>query len=262
MLGALTITLNYSMKFSLITVTLNSGKTVRNTFDSVLKQTYSDFEYILVDGISRDNTLDLINEYDSKFNGRLQWISEKDDGLYDAMNKGFSMATGDIIGIINSDDVLADPAAIEKVVKCFERDEMIDAVYADLYYVAQNDISKIVRHWVSGEQRSFAKGWHPAHPTFYVKKEIYHKYGTFDLDFKFAADFELMLRLIEKYHIKLHYLPEPLVRMRLGGTTSKNLSNIRKGNIECINAFKKNNIPVSRFYPLFRLLPKLKQYFQ
>ena len=114
MLGALTITLNYSMKFSLITVTLNSGKTVRNTFDSVLKQTYSDFEYILVDGISRDNTLDLINEYDSKFNGRLQWISEKDDGLYDAMNKGFSMATGDIIGIINSDDVLADPAAIEK----------------------------------------------------------------------------------------------------------------------------------------------------
>ena len=184
------------MKFSLITVTFNSGQTIRNTFDSVLKQTYSDFEYILVDGSSKDNTLDLINEYVLKFNERLRWISEKDDGLYDAMNKGFSMATGDVIGIINSDDVLADPAAIEKVVKCFERDETIDAVYADLYYVAQNDISKIVRHWVSGEQRSFAKGWHPAHPTFYVKKEIYHKYGAFDLDFKFAADFELMLRLI------------------------------------------------------------------
>lgn len=109
------------MKFSLITVTFNSGQTIRNTFDSVLKQTYSDFEYILVDGSSKDNTLDLINEYVLKFNERLRWISEKDDGLYDAMNKGFSMATGDVIGIINSDDVLADPAAIEKVVKCFER---------------------------------------------------------------------------------------------------------------------------------------------
>ncbi|WP_347048057.1 glycosyltransferase family 2 protein [Bacteroides fragilis] len=249
-------------KLTLVTVTCNSRHTLYDTINSVLQQTYPYIEYIIIDGASTDNTVGVIKQYEHDFNERLRWISEKDDGLYDAMNKGFSMATGDVIGIINSDDVLADPAAIEKVVKCFERDETIDAVYADLYYVAQNDISKIVRHWVSGEQRSFAKGWHPAHPTFYVKKEIYHKYGTFDLDFKFAADFELMLRLIEKYHIKLHYLPEPLVRMRLGGTTSKNLSNIRKGNIECINAFKKNNIPVSRFYPLFRLLPKLKQYFQ
>lgn len=148
------------------------------------------------------------------------------------------------------------------MIKCFESDTSIDAVYADLYYVAQNDISKIVRYWKSGGQRPFCKGWHPAHPTFYVKKEVYQRYGLFDLDFKFAADFELMLRLIDKEHIKLYYLPEPLVRMRLGGTTSKNLSNIRKGNLECINAFKKNGIKVSMLYPLYRLLPKIRQYFQ
>lgn len=250
------------LKFSLVTVTFNSAKTLRDTIQSVLLQTYSDIEYILIDGLSKDNTIDLIKEYEVMFGGRLRWISERDHGLYDAMNKGFQMATGDIVGIINSDDLLAEPTAIEKVVSCFKNHKYIDCVYADLYYVAQHDTSKIVRHWITGKQRSFSKGWHPAHPTFYVKREIYSKYGLFDLDFKFAADFELMLRLVEKEHIRLFYLPEPLVRMRLGGTTSKNLTNIRKGNIECLNAFRKNGIPVSVLYPFYRLLPKLKQYFQ
>lgn len=250
------------MKISLITVTFNSGGTLRDTIQSVLSQTYYDIEYIIVDGHSQDNTVDMIKEYEPLFHGRLKWISEKDQGLYDAMNKGFQMATGDMVGIINSDDLLAEATAIEKVIDCFEGHKDIDCVYADLYYVAQHDTSKIVRHWITGKQRSFSKGWHPAHPTFYVKREIYSKYGLFDLDFKFAADFELMLRLVEKEHIRLFYLPEPLVRMRLGGTTSKNLTNIRKGNIECLNAFRKNGIPVSVLYPFYRLLPKLKQYFQ
>ena len=250
------------MKISLITVTFNSGGTLRDTIQSVLSQTYYDIEYIIVDGHSQDNTVDIIKEYEPLFDGRLKWISEKDQGLYDAMNKGFQMATGDMVGIINSDDLLAEATAIEKVIDCFEGHKDIDCVYADLYYVSQYDTSKIVRHWITGKQRSFSKGWHPAHPTFYVKREIYSKYGLFDLDFKFAADFELMLRLVEKEHIRLFYLPEPLVRMRLGGTTSKNLTNIRKGNIECLNAFRKNGIPVSVLYPCYRLLPKLKQYFQ
>ena len=250
------------MKISLITVTFNSGGTLRDTIQSVLSQTYYDIEYIIVDGHSQDNTVDIIKEYEPLFDGRLKWISEKDQGLYDAMNKGFQMATGDMVGIINSDDLLAEATAIEKVLDCFEGHKDIDCVYADLYYVSQYDTSKIVRHWITGKQRSFSKGWHPAHPTFYVKREIYSKYGLFDLDFKFAADFELMLRLVEKEHIRLFYLPEPLVRMRLGGTTSKNLTNIRKGNIECLNAFRKNGIPVSVLYPFYRLLPKLKQYFQ
>lgn len=250
------------MKFSLVTVTYNSAQTLRDTITSVLSQTYQNIEYIIIDGLSKDDTVEIIKEYEPQFNGRMKWFSEKDYGLYDAMNKGFRLATGDVIGIINSDDLIAQPDAIEKVMKCFQSDDSVDAVYADLYYVAQNDTSKIVRHWVSGKQKSFAKGWHPAHPTFYVKREMYQKYGLFDLDFKFAADFELMLRLIEKEHIKLHYLPEPLVRMRLGGTTSKSFGNIKKGNIECIKAFKKNEIKVSVLYPLYRLLPKIKQYFQ
>lgn len=250
------------MKISLITVTFNSGGTLRDTIQSVLSQTYYDIEYIIVDGHSQDNTVDIIKEYEPLFHGRLKWISEKDQGLYDAMNKGFQMATGDMVGIINSDDLLAEATAIEKVIDCFEGHKDIDCVYADLYYVSQHDTSKIVRHWITGKQRSFSTGWHPAHPTFYVKRDIYLKYGMFDLDFKFAADFELMLRLVEKEHIRLFYLPEPLVRMRLGGTTSKNLTNIRKGNIECLNAFRKNGIPVSVLYPFYRLLPKLKQYFQ
>lgn len=250
------------MKISLVTVTFNSYRTLRDTIQSVLSQTYPDIEYIIVDGCSQDKTIDIIKEYEPLFDGRLKWISEKDQGLYDAMNKGFQMATGDMVGIINSDDLLAEATAIEKVIDCFEGHKDIDCVYADLYYVSQYDTSKIVRHWITGKQRSFSKGWHPAHPTFYVKREIYSKYGLFDLDFKFAADFELMLRLVEKEHIRLFYLPEPLVRMRLGGTTSKNLTNIRKGNIECLNAFRKNGIPVSVLYPFYRLLPKLKQYFQ
>lgn len=250
------------MKISLITVTFNSGGTLCDTIQSVLSQTYLDIEYIIVDGHSQDNTVDIIKEYEPLFHGRLKWISKKDQGLYDAMNKGFKMATGEIVGIINSDDLLAESGAIEKVIDCFKDHKDIDCVYADLYYVSQHDTSKIVRHWITGKQRSFSKGWHPAHPTFYVKREIYSKYGMFDLDFKFAADFELMLRLVEKEHIKTFYLSEPLVRMRLGGTTSKNLTNIRKGNIECLNAFRKNGIPVSVLYPFYRLLPKLKQYFQ
>lgn len=250
------------MNFSIITVTYNSAATLRDTIQSVLTQSYPNIEYILVDGASKDNTVDIIKEYEPQFNGRLRWISEKDKGLYDAMNKGFRMATGDVIGIINSDDLLAESDAIGKVMRCFEENPDAEAVYADLYYVAQNDTSKIIRHWISGKQRPFRYGWHPAHPTFYVKREVYQKYGLFDLGFKLAADFELMLRLIDKYSIKLTYLPEALVRMRLGGATSKNFANIKKQNIECVNAFKKNGLKVSCLYPLFRLLPKLKQYFQ
>ena len=249
------------MKISLITVTYNSAMTLRDTIESVLSQSYPNIEYIIVDGQSQDSTLSLIKEYAPLFKGKLRWISECDHGLYDAMNQGFRLAAGDVIGIINSDDLLAEPTVIAKVMNVFREHPDADAVYADLYYVAQNDTSRIIRHWISGTQYSFKYGWHPAHPTFYVKREVYQKYGLFDLNFKFAADFELMLRLIEREHIKLIYFPEVLVRMRLGGTTSKNLTNIKKGNIECIRAFKKNGIKVSCLYPLFRLLPKLKQYF-
>ena len=146
------------MKISLITVTFNSSKTLRDTICSVLQQTYLDIEYILIDGMSNDETVDIIKEYEPRFGKRMCWVSEKDNGLYDAMNKGFRMATGDVVGIINSDDLLAESTAIEKVMKTFTDHRQADAVYADLYYVAQTDTSKIIRHWISGKQRPFKYG--------------------------------------------------------------------------------------------------------
>ncbi|NDW11795.1 glycosyltransferase [Bacteroides sp. 214] len=247
------------MKISLITVSFNSASTIRDTIESVLSQTYDDIEYIIVDGLSSDNTVAIIKEYEPLFKKKMRWVSEKDKGLYDAMNKGFTMATGDVVGIINSDDLLAEPDVIKKVMQIFNT-QNVDCVYADLYYVSQHDTDNIVRHWRSGEVRAFSKGWHPAHPTFYVKKEVYERCGLFNLKYKLAADFEIMLRLVERYKISMTYLREPLVRMRLGGATSKNIQNIIKGNIECYNAFKENGIPVSIFYPLYRILPKFKQF--
>jgi len=242
-------------------VSYNSDLTINDTIESVLLQTYNNIEYIVIDGQSIDNTLSIIKNYEQKFNGRMRWISEKDSGIYDAMNKGINLATGDIICFINSDDLFSDSHAIDKIVNLFIKNDKIECVYADLCYVASNNVNMIVRYWKTGNQRPFLKGWHPAHPTFYVKKRIYEKYGNFDLQYKLAADFELMLRFIEKENISIVYLPEPLVKMRLGGATSKNLSNIRKQNIECLNAFKKNNIKVSFLYIFYRLIPKLKQYF-
>ena len=149
---------------------------------------------------------------------------------------------------------------IEKVSTCFDNNPNTDAVYADICYVSQNDKDKVIRKWVTGEQRPFKRGWLPAHPTFYVKRSVYGKYGYFNLDYQLAADFELMLRFVEKYHIRLAYLEEPLVRMRLGGATSKSIHNVIKQNKECLRAFRENGLPVSPLYPLFRFLPKIKQY--
>ena len=246
------------MKISIITVAYNSVETLENTMESVANQTYSNIEYIIIDGGSGDGSLDLIKKYESHIS---KWISEPDNGLYDAMNKGVAMATGDVIGLINSDDLFCDNMALEKVMNVFKNNKYLDSVYSDLYYVSQNNIDKIVRHWVTGKKRPFQYGWHPAHPTFYIKKEVYKKYGAFDLSYKLAADFEIMLRFLEKYKISTHYLKEPLVKMRLGGETNKSLKNILNQNKECIRAFKENDSSVNIvIYPILRLAPKFLQF--
>jgi len=247
-----------NMKISIVTISYNSAKTIETTFMSVLQQTYSNIEYIVIDGGSTDNTLKIAKKYSEIIT---VLVSEQDNGLYDAMNKGISLATGDVIGLINSDDLFCDPDALNKVAKVFKKNKNLDSIYADLFYVSQQDINKISRRWVSGIQRKFKYGWHPAHPTFYIKKTIYDRYGLFDLSFKLAADFEIMLRFLDKHNISTTYLKEPLVKMRLGGETNKSFKNIYYQNIECLRAFDKNNIKVAKFfYPFFRIIPKFFQF--
>lgn len=243
------------MKLSLITVTYNSSKTLSDTLQSVLSQTYSDIEYIIVDGASKDNTVSIIKEYEPRFEGRMKWISEPDKGLYDAMNKGIRMATGDVVGILNSDDLYMDNKVLADIAAIF--DKQTDAIFGNLYFVDQNDVNQIVRVWKGTPYKSFKSGWHPAHPTFYVRREVYEKYGVFDTTFNVSADFELMLRLIEKHGIHTKYLDRYIVKMRMGGESTGSIKNIIRGNKNILRAFKKNGIKVSPLYPIYRLLPKM-----
>jgi glycosyltransferase involved in cell wall biosynthesis len=246
------------MKITILTVSYNSETTIEDTIKSVLSQSYQNIEYIIVDGGSNDDTINLIKKYENSIS---KWISETDKGLYDAMNKGIEMATGDVIALINSDDLFSNDDAIKKVASVFNSSSNLDSVYADLYYVSQFDTNNIIRKWVTGKQRKFKYGWHPAHPTFYIKKKIYEQYGYFNLKYKLAADFEIMLRFLEKHKISTQYLKEPLVKMRLGGETNKSLKNIQNQNLECIRAFKDNSLSVNLIlYPFVRLMPKLFQF--
>ncbi|MFC7347716.1 glycosyltransferase family 2 protein [Chryseobacterium zhengzhouense] len=247
------------MKISIVTVCWNSEKYLKTAIESVLNQTYKDIEYIIIDGLSTDGTLDIIKQYEILFDGRMKWVSEKDNGIYDAMNKGINMSSGDVVGLLNSDDFYTSDSALEKIVNCFI-EKKVDSVYANLYYVKELDTDKIIRRWKTGKIRAFKKGWHPAHPAFFVKKEIYEKYGNFNLNYRIAADFELMLRFLEKYFISTHYMNEYIVKMRLGGESNKSFENIKKGKDEILHAFKSNNIPVSFFYPYKRWMLKIYQY--
>ncbi|MES2838618.1 MAG: glycosyltransferase family 2 protein [Bacteroidota bacterium] len=248
------------LKISIVTVCYNSEKHIKSAIESVINQTYPNIEYIIVDGGSKDKTIDIIKSYGNKIT---KFISEPDKGIYDAMNKGLKMATGDYLAIINSDDFYINNTAIEDVVNELEK-QNTDSIFADLIYVNEENPDTEVRYWKQKPfvKNSFKTGWHPAHPTFIVKNEVYKKYGYFNLDFKLAADFELMLRFLEKYQISSCYLPKAIIKMRLGGATNKNLKNIYNQNIECYKAFKVNDISVSILYPVFRLLPKIKQFFK
>lgn len=243
------------MKISIITATFNSGSTLRDTMCSVLSQHYTDFEHIIVDGGSKDNTLEIVKELEPQYNGRLRWVSESDKGLYDAMNKGIRMATGDVIGVLNSDDFYASDSVLKNIaLKC--RD--FDAVYGNLDFIDINDSSKVVRKWRGSQHTpgAFFKGWHPAHPTFYARKTCFDKYGGFDITFNVSADFELMFRFIEKERISNSFLPMVMVKMRMGGESTGSLKRIIEGNKNILRAFKKNGFAVPPFYLIRRLAPK------
>jgi len=235
------------MKISIITVVHNNKATIQDAMNSVLSQEYDDLEYIVVDGASTDGTVEVIKDTVKRYPERsIEVISEKDNGIYDAMNKGIRLAAGDVVGLLNADDVYADNLVLKKVAGAFA-DPLIDSCYADLVYVDKFDMDKVIRYWKSCDYQDglFSKGWAPPHPTFFVRKKVYEKYGVFDLDYKLAADFELMVRFFAKYRIPSVYIPNVLVKMRLGGATNKSIVNIIKQNLEICRAGKKNNVYIS-----------------
>ena len=238
------IAIPYIMKISLITVTYNSGKTLAYSIESVLLQSYPDIEYIIVDGASKDDTVSIIKEYDPKFNGRMKWISEPDKGLYDAMNKGIRMATGDIIGILNSDDFFTSNEVLQKVVNAFHYDTELNAVYGDVHFVNPDNLDKCVRYYSSKVfNRSLMKlGFMPAHPSFYIRKECFDKYGLYKTDYKIAADFEFLLRVIYKNNIRTKYLPMDMVTMRTGGASTSGFESHKRIMKEHLRAFQENEV--------------------
>ena len=249
------------MKITIITVVYNNPM-IREALDSVLNQRLDagdELELIVVDGGSTDGTLDVLEAYRPRLGGLL---SEPDHGIYDAMNKGIKLATGNIIGMLNSDDLYRDGEVLASVVKAF-RSGKIEVVYGDLVYVQKDDPTQIVRYWQSEPYHSslFEQGWAPPHPTFFVRRDVYEQFGYFDLNYKIAADFELMLRFMKRQKVTWAYIPEILVRMRMGGHSNQSIKNIIRGNRECYDAFKVNKIPISRFYFIKRMFRRISQYF-
>ncbi len=245
-------------KISIITVTFSSAKTIEQTIQSVLLQDYEDVEYIIIDGQSTDETLSLIRKNPHKI---AHFVSEKDEGLYFAINKGIALATGDIIGILHADDFYTSDTVLTSVAQTFKINNA-DAIYADLFYVDKNNTDKIVRKWKSGNYKEgkFLWGWMPPHPTFFAKKEIYEKYGEFNTKLNSAADYELMLRFIHKHKIKLAYLPKFIVKMRMGGTSNASVQNRVNANKEDRKAWEINNLKPYFFTLTLKPLRKISQF--
>ncbi|HET9277842.1 MAG TPA: glycosyltransferase family 2 protein [Flavitalea sp.] len=245
------------MKISIITATFNSAKTIKDTLESVRAQQYSQVEHIIIDGLSSDDTLPIIHNYSNI----AVVISEKDSGIYDAMNKGIRLASGDVIGILNSDDMYADKDVLDEVAEIF-LDDHVDACYADLQYVDEKDTSKLVRHWKSGSfsKNSFLYGWMPPHPTLFLRRRVYEKVGLFNLSLKTAADYELMLRIFVRHDFNIRYLPRVIVKMRSGGASNASLKRRIDANKEDRLAWKINNLKPYFFTLYLKPIRKIFQF--
>lgn len=216
-----------ALNVSIITVCFNSSNTIRNTIESVLTQTYKNIQYIIVDGCSNDGTVDIVKNYEEKFiNSGIKylWLSEKDNGIYDAINKGIKMASGDIVGILNSDDYFYDNNVLQDIVRALNKN-LVDCIYGNLIYVDHRNNNRISRKWISKEFENglFEKSWTPAHPTFYCRRSMYEQYGLYRIDFKIAADVELMYRFLVKHSIRSFYLDRVMVVMRKGGVSNRGI---------------------------------------
>ncbi|RPD51616.1 MULTISPECIES: glycosyltransferase family 2 protein [Chitinophagaceae] len=251
------VTAQRPLRITIITVTYNSSHTIADTLESVKAQQYENIEHIVVDGASTDNTIDIVRSYEHVS----KYISEKDMGLYDAMNKGVQLATGDIIGILNSDDVYAHPHVLSHVAEIFTR-EQTDTLYGDLDFVDPDNLDKVVRSWRSGKfsRSNFHFGWMPPHPTFFVRREVYEQTGLFNLSLRSAADYELMLRILFKHQYKTSYLKEVLVKMRVGGMSNGSWRKRLKANIEDRMAWKMNDLRPYFFTLYMKPMRKLFQF--
>jgi len=246
------------MKVSVITATYNSEATIRDTLKSVQDQSYSNIEHIIVDGLSKDKTLEIVKEFDA-----IKVVSEKDNGIYDAMNKGIALATGDIIAILNSDDFYATNEVIEKVVMAM-KETKADTVYGDLKFVDPEKTTKVVRTWIAGDynKECFLYGWMPPHPAFFVKSELYKKFGNFDTSFKCSADYELMLRFLFRNNVSTHYINEVFVYMRTGGQSNISIKGRIAANREDHKAWRKNNLNPKFYTTILKPIRKIEQFFR
>lgn len=244
------------IKISIITVTYNRAHIIKNAIEGVLRQKYKNYEYIVVDGASSDNTIEILKEYEPKFEGRLRWISEPDKGIYDAINKGIKMATGDVVGIVNSDDYFHRDDALYVVAKTFENKE-VKAIYADERVVGENgktlyyDRSNYFRTWM------YRIGLMPGHASFYAKKYLFEKYGYYKINYKITADYELMLRFAYINHVEMKYIPEDLLSFRTGGVSTQ-LSQKKLLHNEQVRACRENGLfciqPMIWIKYLFKIL--------
>ncbi|MFT4224763.1 glycosyltransferase family 2 protein [Dysgonomonas sp.] len=248
------------MLVSIITVTYNSAATLKDTMRSILAQTYGNIEYIIIDGKSQDETINIIKEYEPLFSGRLHWISERDGGIYDAMNKGIAMSTGDVIGFLNSDDFYSSDDVIETFIRELELSG-VDAVYGNIHYVKENNLNRCVRYYSSAnfQRWKMRMGWMPPHPSFYCRRSTYEKYGTFDCSFEIGADFENLLRLIFVNRILTKYVPINCVTMRIGGVSTSGLSSHRQIFKDHMLAYKKNAVYSNYILESLRYIEKFLQ---
>ena len=247
------------MKVSIITVSYNAEKTIENTINSVLKQSYNNIEYIIIDGNSKDSTMKIVNRYKGSIT---KIVSENDKGIYDAMNKGIKISSGDIIGILNADDVYFNDNVIEKKISVFKNNKKINGCYSNLIYISKYN-KKIVRNWISEKflYKKIKYGWTIPHPTLFLRKQVYKDYGLYDLNFGNAADYEFILKIILDKEIDIEYINFFSVKMLTGGSSNKSIKNIFLQNIKILNALDKHNIRYSKFsFFTYKILNKFKQY--
>ncbi|MDW2402521.1 glycosyltransferase family 2 protein [Vibrio sp. 1262-1] len=247
------------IKVTVITATWNSEATIADTLKSLASQSYSNIEYLVIDGASKDGTLDIVKEQGDRVS---KLVSEQDKGIYDALNKGIAMATGDVIGFLHSDDLFADADVVSKIAQAFE-DSSVDAVYGDLDYVSKENTERVIRRWVSGHynRKNIRNGWMPPHPSFYMRRAHYQRLGGFDLNYRIAADYDSILRYLWTNKLSAKYIPKVFIKMRVGGESNRSLRNILRKTQEDKKAMHANELPFMRAL-LGKNFSKIPQFFK